>query len=314
MRPMWFLVLFALLPGSEHVMAEEMRPAIMTSDDLAAFTYSTPDARIPYGEEPLQFADLRLPEGPGPYPVMILIHGGCWLAEYDIQHIGKLADAFTHSGIATWTVEYRRVGDEGGGWPGTFQDIARAADKMFTVADTYSLDTSRVIAAGHSAGGHLALWLAASSQFQDNPLFSSAQGVKLMGVLGLAPAADLANLHETGVCENVVDKLMGGSPTGFPDRYALASPIELVPIGVPQLLVVGTYDDNWGPVGRRYFAAAEAANDQVRLIEALQSGHFEMIDPDSSTWPLVLDAALELLGMPGQPGSDSRGHRQPGSE
>ena len=182
----------------------------MTSDDLAAFTYSTPDARIPYGEEPLQFADLRLPEGPGPYPVMILIHGGCWLAEYDIQHIGKLADAFTRSGIATWTVEYRRVGDAGGGWPGTFQDIAQAADQMFSVADTYSLDTSRVIAAGHSAGGHLALvagcQLAVSGQ---SPVFS-AQGVKLMGVLGLAPAADLANLHETGVCENVVDKLMGG--------------------------------------------------------------------------------------------------------
>jgi acetyl esterase/lipase len=299
MRPVLLFLLFALLPGSEHVMAEEIRPVIMTSDDLAAFTYSTPDARIPYGADALQFADLRLPEGPGPYPVMILIHGGCWLAEYDIQHIGKLADAFTRSGIATWTVEYRRVGDAGGGWPGTFQDIAQAAGHMFSVADTYSLDTSRVIAAGHSAGGHLALWLAANSRTPDNPLFSSTQVVRLMGVLGLAPAADLANLHETGVCENVVDKLMGGSPTEFPDRYALGSPIERVPIGVPQLLVVGTYDDNWTPVGRRYFAAAEATNDQARLIEATQSGHFEMIDPDSSTWPLVLDAALELLDMRG---------------
>ncbi|MSQ99267.1 MAG: alpha/beta hydrolase [Xanthomonadales bacterium] len=135
------------------MMAEEMRPAIMTSDDLAAFPYYTPDTRIPYGDGPLQFADLRLPDGPGPFPVMILIHGGCWLSEFDIHHIGKLADAFTRSGIATWTVEYRRIGDAGGGWPGTFQDIAQSADKMLSVADEYSLDTSRAIAAGHSAGG-----------------------------------------------------------------------------------------------------------------------------------------------------------------
>jgi len=308
MRPVLFFLLFAFLPGSAPMMAEEMRPAIMTSDDLAAFTYSTPDARIPYGEGPLQFADLRLPDGPGPFPVMILIHGGCWLSEFDIHHIGKLADAFTRNGIATWTVEYRRVGDAGGGWPGTFQDIAQSANKMLSVADKYSLDTSRVIAAGHSAGGQLALWLAASPQFHDNALFSSARVVKLIGVLGLAPAPDLANLSQTGVCENVVDKLMGGSPTEFPERYALGSPIELVPIGVPQLLVIGAYDDNWGPVGRRYFAAAEAANDQVRLIEATQSGHFEMIDPDSSTWPLVLDAAYQLLGMMGS--EDGRGQSQ----
>jgi len=298
MRPVLFLVLFVFLPGNVPLMAEDMRPAIMSSDDLAAFTYSTPDVRIPYGDGPLQFADLRLPTGPGPYPVMILIHGGCWLAEYDIHHIGKLADAFTRSGIATWTVEYRRVGDEGGGWPGTFQDIAMSADKMLSVADEYSLDTSRIIAAGHSAGGQLALWLAASSQFHDNPLFASARVVPLIGVLALAPAADLAYLHQTGVCDNVVDKLMGGSPTAFPDRYALGSPVELVPISIPQLLVIGTYDDNWSPVGRRYLAAAEAAHDQVRLIEASQSGHFEMINPDSNTWPLVRDAALELLGMP----------------
>lgn len=299
MRPVLLLVLFAFLLANGPVLAEEVRPAIMTAEDLAAFPDPAPDARIPYGDGPLQFADLRLPDGPGPYPVMILIHGGCWLSEYDIHHIGKLADAFTRSGIATWTVEYRRVGDEGGGWPGTFQDIARSADRMLSVADEYSLDTSRVIAAGHSAGGHLALWLAASPQFHDNALFSSARIVTLMGVLGLAPAPDLANLHQTGVCENVIDKLMGGSPSAFPERYALGSAMELVPIGIPQLLVIGGYDDNWGPEGRRYFTAAEAAHDQVDLIEAPQSGHFEMIDPDSSTWPLVLNAAYELLGMPG---------------
>ncbi len=298
MRPLLLLVLSVLLFANGPLPAEETRPAIMTSDDLAAFPEPAADARIPYGGGPLQFADLRLPEGPGPYPVMILIHGGCWLSEFDIHHIGKLADAFARHGIATWTVEYRRVGDEGGGWPGTFQDIEQSAAQMLAVADQYSLDTSRVIVAGHSAGGQLALWLAAGPKFHDNALFASAKLVTLRGVLALAPAPDLETLQQAGVCGNVVDKLMGGSPGAFPERYALGSPVDLVPIGVPQLLVIGAHDDNWGPGGRRYFAAAQAAHDQIRLIEAPQSGHFEMIDPDSTTWPLVLNAAYELLGMP----------------
>jgi len=298
MRPVLLLVVFALLFAHGPVRAAEPRPGIMTSDDLAAFPEPVANARIPYGDGPLQFADLRLPEGPGPYPVMILIHGGCWLSEFDIHHIGKLADAFSRNGIATWTVEYRRIGDDGGGWPRTFQDIAQSAARMLEVADQYSLDTSRVIAAGHSAGGQFALWLAALPKIHDNALFASVKLVKLRGVLALAPAPDLVALHKAGVCGDVVDKLMGGSPAAFPERYALGSPIELVPIGLPQLLVEGTYDDNWGPGGRRYFMLAQAAHDRIRLIEAPESGHFEMIDPDSSTWPLVLNAAYELLGMP----------------
>jgi acetyl esterase/lipase len=275
----------------------EEQPNIMSAADLAKFPNPAPDARIAYGDLSLQFADLRLPTGPGPHPVMILIHGGCWLSQYDISHIGKLADAFAGNGIATWAVEYRRVGDAGGGWPGTFQDIAHAADHLLNVAQAYSLDTTRVIAAGHSAGGHLALWLAARGQFKDHPAFLSANPVQLKGVLALAPAPDLTLLHETGVCDNVIDKLMGGSPQDFSDRYAIGSATELVPIDLPQLLVIGRYDSNWGEVGRRHFEAAKAANDDIQLIDAAESGHFEMIDPDSSTWPLVLDAAFQLLGM-----------------
>ena len=272
-------------------------PEIMTAGALSAFPNPAPDARISYGDGPLQFADLRRPKGPGPHPVMILIHGGCWLAEYDITHIGKLADAFARNGIATWTLEYRRVGDAGGGWPGTFQDVMRGSDHLLSLAEQYSLDMNRVIVAGHSAGGHLALWLAGREQFKDTDFFSSASAVQLKGVLGLAPAPDLAQLHQQGVCGNVIDKLMGGSPAEYPERYAIASAIEMVPIALPQLLVIGKYDEAWAPVGQRYFDAALAVDDTVRLVEAPESGHFEMIDPDSSTWPLVLSAANELLGV-----------------
>jgi acetyl esterase/lipase len=292
------LILFFIIASIPAISAEETTD-IMTSEDLASFVNPPPNVRIPYGEGSLQFADLRLPDGVGPHPVMILIHGGCWLSMFDIAHVGKLADALARSGIATWTVEYRRVGDEGGGWPGTFQDIAKSSDHLLSVANEYSLDTNRIIVAGHSAGGHLALWLAARKKFSNNALFSSPNQVQLKGVLALAPAPDLALLHKKGVCENVIDKLMGGSPADFPDRYAMASPPELVPFGIPQVVLVGHHDKNWRDGGLRYYELAKSANEDIRFIDAAESGHFEMIDPDSSTWSLVQDAAYALLGMTG---------------
>ena len=134
---------------------------ILSAADLADFANPPADARIPYGDDPLQFGDLRLPPGGGPHPVAVFVHGGCWLSEYDIAHSSAVTAALAQSGIATWSLEYRRVGDEGGAWPGTLQDVARGADHLRSIAARYRLDLDRVIAAGHSAGGQLALWLAA---------------------------------------------------------------------------------------------------------------------------------------------------------
>jgi|APSaa5957512535_1039671.scaffolds.fasta_scaffold78670_1 acetyl esterase/lipase len=297
MRQILITLFSYLLLASVAVHAEENKMKIMTADELGSFGNPPADVRIPYGDDQFQFADLRLPEGPGPHPVIILIHGGCWLAEYDIVHSGKLAAGFASNGIATWSLEYRRIGNKGGAWPGTFQDIGKGADHLLKVAEKYSLDTNRIIVSGHSAGGHLALWLAARNQFPNSRLFSSENPVPLQGVLALAPAADLVYLHESGACDDVVDKLMEGSPQTYPDRYAQASIPELVPLGVPQILVIGRYDENWRKVGYRYLEVARAAGDQVDEIDAPESGHFEMIDPDSTTWPLVLGAARELLGI-----------------
>ncbi len=119
------------------------------------------DHRLSYGTDEFQFGDLRLPKGAGPHPVAIVIHGGCWMSEYGLSYMGHLSAALTEAGVATWCVEYRRVGNQGGGWPGTFEDVARAADHLRKIAKTYPLDLNQVIAVGHSAGGHLALWLAA---------------------------------------------------------------------------------------------------------------------------------------------------------
>jgi len=261
---------------------------IMGPSALASFPNPPADHVISYGSDRLQFGELRLPSGQGPYPVMVLIHGGCWLAEYDIAHIRKLAAAFTTAGIATWTVEYRRVGDLGGGWPGTFDDVAAGTEHLVKLAEKYELDLDRVIVAGHSAGGHLAIWLA------NRPVEWPAQ-LQPIAVLALAPAADLAYLHQRAVCGGVVDKLMGGSPAQLPQRYEWGS--ARLPLPVPQYIVIGEHDEDWAPVGRRYIESARQHGNVPTVIDASESGHFEMIDPDSSTWPLVLDAARTALGF-----------------
>jgi acetyl esterase/lipase len=275
------------------------QPLLMTS--LLRLERTRPDARFRYGAEPFQFGELRLPEGPGPHPVAIVIHGGCWLARYDLAHIGALSEALTDEGIATWTLEYRRVGDPGGGWPGTFEDIARGADHLRVLALEHPLDLERVIAVGHSAGGHLALWLAARERLPEHSPFRPFDEVAVQGVLGLAAAADPAFLHEREVCGHVIDRLMGGSPAEVPDRYRQGSPAELVPLGLPQVLINGGRDPFWSSVAMRYFDAAEASGDLVRVTVAPESGHFEMLDPASTTWPTVRDAALELLELGAEP-------------
>lgn len=139
-----------------------LRAQYLNPSDVNALPSKPPDARIFYGRDPLQFGDLRLPKGSGPHPVAIVIHGGCWLsAMADLRNTAALADALRDNGVATWNIEYRREDSPGGGWPGTFQDVAHAADFLRQIALKYSLDLGRVVALGHSSGGHLALWLAA---------------------------------------------------------------------------------------------------------------------------------------------------------
>jgi acetyl esterase/lipase len=263
---------------------------IMDASALLDFPNPPADHVVSYGQDELQFGELRLPAGDGPHPVMVLIHGGCWLSEFDIAHIRKLAAAFTAEGIATWTIEYRRVGDPGGGWRGTFDDAAAGTDFLATLAEQFDLDLQRVVFAGHSAGGHLAIWLA-------NRPSQWPAVVTPIAVLGLAPAADLAYAHKQGYCDNVVDKLMGGSPSEVPERYQLGSGSARLPLPVPQYLILGHFDDAWSPVARSYIDSAKSKGNRPNIIEAVDSGHFEMIDPDSSTWPLVINAARAALEL-----------------
>jgi acetyl esterase/lipase len=277
--------------------ADAVAQRVLTFDDVLALPSRAPDHRIAWGPGPLQFGNLRLPRGSGPHPVVIFIHGGCWLSEYSIAHVAPLEQALADSGFAVWSLEYRRVGDDGGGWPGTFLDIGRGADHLRTLAAAHALDLRRVIAMGHSAGGQLALWLAGRHSIPSESELHAGDPLPVQSVLGLAPAPDLEGLFAAGTCGNVVASLMGGSPSARPERYGAASPMRMAPLGVPQALVVGALDRSWAPAGRAYYWHARTAGDSlVQLVEAPASAHFDMIAPTTSTWPLVLRVLRELLG------------------
>ncbi len=269
----------------------------MTAADLTPLEAAPAGERIAYGSGVLQFGELQLPTGEGPYPLVIFVHGGCWLAAYDLRHTRSLAQSLASNGYAVWNLEYRRVGDDGGGWPGTFTDVAAGADYVRQLATRYPIDLSRVLTMGHSAGGQLALWLAGRHNISSASEVFTAEPLAISGVLALAPAAELRLLYEQGQCDNAAARLMGGSPSSLPARYAAASPADLAPLGVPIEIVLGQHDRTWTPIGRAYVQAARAAGEQqIKVTDALASGHFEMINPATNTWELVLAALARLLG------------------
>jgi acetyl esterase/lipase len=250
-----------------------------------------PVSRIRYGPAPSQFGDLRLPEGPGPHPVVVGLHGGWWRAPYDLEPHGALCAALTADGFATWNVEYRRVGEAGGGWPGTFEDAGRAVDFLAELAPEHHLDLSRVVTVGFSAGGHLALWVAGRHRLPSGHPLQSRAPVSIRGAVSLAGAVDLIHCAKLGLGGRAVQALLGGALEDVPERYATGSPSWLLPLGVPQSLLHGTADTLVPPeVSERYHAIAVSRRDDVELQLLPGAGHFDLIDPGSGTWPAVRDA------------------------
>lgn len=245
---------------------------------------------IAYGDHPEQVADLHLPTGAAPaagWPVVVLIHGGFWRQRFTRDLMTPLAEDLTDRGVAAWNVEYRRVGGDGG-WPTTLTDAAAAVDHLEAlVAEDAPLDLDRVVVAGHSAGGHLALWVAGRSVLGDDAPGSSPRVTPCLAV-GQAPVADLEAAQ--GLGDGAVVDLLGGRPDEVRERYVQADPVRLVGHGVEVLLVHGE-DDAIVPVeqSRRYASAAEVAGDEVEVV-VLPGDHFVVIDPTDATWQAVLDA------------------------
>lgn len=278
-------------------------PDVMTYADFQQLEQPASPQAIAYGDDPLQHVNLWLPESNGPHPVVVLIHGGCWqssIAKADIMN--RMADAFVRRGIAVWNVEYRGVDVAGGGYPGTFQDVAAAADLLESKAGELGLDASRAVAVGHSAGGHLALWLAGRSRIgEESPLYGSGT-LPLRAVVSIGGLPDLekARVEASGACgAETIDRLIGA------DRekpFSDTSPVELLPLGRKQIMISGDADVIAPPTfAESYANKAKASGDETRIITVPAQGHFELITPGTKAGDMVIDMAIEHLGTPHEP-------------
>jgi acetyl esterase/lipase len=257
--------------------------------ELAKLTLPCAGISIRYGDQPDQFGELWPAAGAGPHPVAVLVHGGFWRARYRLDLMNSLAAHLCAAGIAVWNIEYRRLGSPGGGWPGTFDDVAAAFDQLPRLAAEHRLNLGKVLVIGHSAGGQLALWRAARMSAQPDP------PVHVALVVGLAPVSDLIMAHRLGLARDSAGQLLGASYADAPERYLAASPAALLPLGARQLIVHGTADEAVPyQMSVDYHASARAAGDVCGLLSLRGVGHFELIDPESGAWreitPYVADA------------------------
>jgi acetyl esterase/lipase len=252
-----------------------MPPRVLSDPPPAA------DHRLAYGGHPSQFVDFRLPACDGVRPLAIMIHGGFWRARYDLLNAGHLCAALAAAGYCVANIEYRRVGEAGGGWPGTLEDAKRAVSFPRQSAAAQRGDPSRTVLLGHSAGGHLALWLA--GELPD-----------LAAVVALAPVAGLRDAWERGLGNGAAAELMLGAPGEFPDRYAAADPAER-PATVPRVLIHGELDDIVPIEVSREFSRRRASDvPPPKLIEVAGADHFAVIDPVDPAWAIVLEQVNHL--------------------
>ena len=267
--------------------------APISFSDLLARERASPTTKIAYGTSPEQFAELWLPAGKGLHRTLIVIHGGCWLADLPgTELMAYMSEDLRAHGFAVWSIEYRRMGHDGGGYPGTFLDTAAAIDILREVAPTYNLDLRKVLAIGHSAGGHLATWAAARPRIPQASPLHAANPLPIAGVVSLAGINDLKSYRATGpdACGGppTIDAISGASNRAGTDPYADTSPIALLPLHVKQFVVSGTLDHIVPPAfGKDYAKAAAAKGDTVNEKTFDGAGHFELIDPKSDAWKQI---------------------------
>jgi acetyl esterase/lipase len=258
----------------------------MPADDILTLPPPPADARISYGPDDNQFAEIRLPKTKGPFPVAMNIHGGYWRAKYDLAHAGHLCAALTAKGIATWNIEFRRVGNKGGGWPGTFEDVRSAYRYLAQISKKYDLDPAKFLVMGHSAGGELALCLAAHE-------------ASIRSVVALAGVVDLQQAFELHLSNDAVVEFLGGKPAEVREHYREADPMqESISRSTIQWLIHGAGDDVVpSTFSRNYAQQKKERGEDVHYLEISTAGHFDLIDPRSNAWPKVEDTVRHLLGV-----------------
>jgi acetyl esterase/lipase len=273
----------------------------VTWAELAARPHAKADARIAYGSAPAQFVELWLPPGPGPHPVVVMLHGGCWIKSVaDLHLMDYAAEALRKHGVAVWNVEYRGIDEPGGGYPGTFQDVGQAVDLLRTTAPKYRLKLDHVIAVGHSAGGHLGLWAAARSKLPPASPLRTANPLRIDAVVSLGGLGDLEAVTKRSASCNgapTIARLVGPPTSAHPSVYADTSPLELEPFAARQVLIDGTEDqiapaDPFG-TGYRDKAQRLGAHPELRVIEG--AGHFDLIAPGTPAWSEIEARIVDLV-------------------
>ncbi len=266
-----------------------------------------------YGDHPSQWGELFLPDTPSsssrnsrrpaPRGVVVVIHGGYWRSQYGAELGEPLARDLASHGMAAWNLEYRRAGN-GGGWPHTFEDVLAGIDKLREVAGEHGLDLTRVVALGHSAGGHLAVWAAGRDRLAglgtpdaDRQVLRNLNGeaVRITGVVSQSGLLDLAQAEWLDLSNGAVSNLMGGSARKYPKRHKYADPMTAVPLDVPVYAVHGL-EDGTVPMSQSeaYAAAARAAGAPVQVVK-VPGDHFALIDPKASSYRKCRELVQELL-------------------
>lgn len=282
---------------------------------LALPVYTLAQTKISYGLDPLQYGELSLPAGDGPFPVVTFLHGGCWRSSEDmINRYRAMSKAMTEHGIAAWNLQYRGATSPGGGWPGTWQDIANGFDALKKVAESYPIDLQQAVVVGHSSGGHFGAWLAMRSQLPPHSEIYVEPQVNPMALVMTDAYINplmIDSIGETGeiYCgEPLLEKLVGGSVEDNIDNFLQISPLEWLPWGIPQEYVVSTYRYPvslprvlaQGKTSMRtppdYPALAVIAGDEINVRVISNESHGGFTREGSRGYDAAISAVLRLLG------------------
>ena len=258
----------------------------MDPRDVDALRSDPPKLVAHYGPGPLQVGELRLPAGVGPFPVVVVVHGGCWTKGFaTARNTAALATALTGMGFATWNIEYRQVGDSGAGWPGTFQDWAAATDYLRELAKSQPLDLGHVAVVGHSAGAHAALWIASRGKISASSVVGAARPLPIQVAVAIDGPGELAPFvgYDAEVCGRpVIVPFMGGSPKEQPARYHSATPLALLPVHAKEYLVASVVLTS--DAAEHYRTIAKREGQYVEVLNVHDGGHFDIIAPGSKAW------------------------------